>query len=443
MVEKPKKQPNGRRDHPVGEVGEDILAIAAYYERKERLRPRRQSAEKGQGNEQADVEKVVEKPKKRARTGNQLEPLQGARVVEDEAAENNEAGESDAIIEEDEPSAPAGPAQLVAAENQGSVKRRKVAEPADLQNSVQPQNHPSGVLTFPLKLSTASLRSRWTQQRYENGQKFLFVALMDKKAFSRENAINRQALRQAVKTRGIGDLGLVDHIIKTLTEVPVLFSGYWIRKQHSHKGVLHYWLSQEVPGVNTVGLNQQQNEGLQIGQRIEVHFDDPPDYFPGTITGKDKGRWQIEYDDGDREELDLSTTKYRLLRGEGLIAGPKAHKAAKPTKRKGTRPTRRGLTLLDLMKKGLMEPGQGVLRVEYKGHVFFGDLAPSGSICYEGELFESPTSWSGHVKRSVVPGTKDNSGWRSVFYVTEDGEKIKLKQLKETHALKISGFDSF
>ena len=444
MVEKPKKQPNGRRDHPVGEVGEDILAIAAYYERKERLRPRRQSAENGQGNEQADVEKVVEKPKKRARTGNQLEPLQGARVVEDEAAENNEAGESDAIIEEDEPSAPAGPAQLVAAENQGSVKRRKVAEPADLQNSVQPQNHPSGVLTFPLKLSTASLRSRWTQQRYENGQKFLFVALMDEKAFSRENAINRQALRQAVKTRGIGDLGLVDHIIKTLTEVPVLFSGYWIRKQHSHKGVLHYWLSQEVPGVNTVGLNQQQNEGLQIGQRIEVHFDDPPDYFPGTITGKDKGRWQIEYDDGDREELDLSTTKYRLLRGEGLIAGPKAHKAAKPTKRKGTRPTRWGLTLLDLMKKGLMEPGQGVLRVEYKGHVFLGDLTPSGSICYEGELWESPTSWSMHVKRRVSPGMKVDNGWESVFYVAKDGgEIITLKQLRSTHALKMVGSGSF
>ena len=227
-----------------------------------------------------------------------LEPLQGARVVEDEAAENNEtvmalelmgaaveaeaedhseAGESDAIIEEDEPSAPAGPAQLVAAENQGSVKRRKVAEPADLQNSVQPQNHPSGVLTFPLKLSTASLRSRWTQQRYENGQKFLFVALMDEKAFSRENAINRQALRQAVQTRGIGDLGLVDHIIKTLTEVPVLFSGYWIRKQHSHKGVLHYWLSQEVPGVNTVGLNQQQNGKRGLAHKAAAQLLASPD----------------------------------------------------------------------------------------------------------------------------------------------------------------------
>ena len=143
------EQPNGRRDHPVGEVGEDILAIAAYYERKERLRPRRQSAENGQANEQADVEKVVEKPKKRARTG---KPGTGA----------------------------------------GSVSK---------------------------------------------------------------------------------------------------------------------------------AVTKKSSEGLQIGQRIEVLFDDPLEYFPGTITGKYKGRWQIEYDDGDREELDLSTTgrknhKYRVLRGE-------------------------------------------------------------------------------------------------------------------------------
>ena len=154
------------------------------------------------------------------------------------------------------------------------------------------------------------------------------------------------------------------------------------------------------PGTGAASVSKgvtKKSEGLQIGQRIEALFDDPPEYFPGTITGKDKGRWQIEYDDGDREELDLSTTgrmnrKYRLLRGEGLIAGPKAHKAAIPTKRKGTRPARMGLTLLDLIKEGLMEPGQGVLRVEYKGHVFLGDLTPSGSICYEGELWESPTS---------------------------------------------------
>ena len=79
------------------------------------------------------------------------------------------------------------------------------------------------------------------------------------------------------------------------------------------------------PGTGAASVSKavtnKSSEGLQIGQRIEVLFDDPPEYFPGTITGKYKGRWQIEYDDGDREELDLSTTgrknhKYRVLRGE-------------------------------------------------------------------------------------------------------------------------------
>ena len=93
--------------------------------------------------------------------------------------------------------------------------------------------------------------------------------------------------------------------------------------------------------------------------------------------------------------------------------------------------------------KGLMEPGQGVLRVEYKGHVFLGDLTPSGSICYEGELFESLSSWSKHVKRSVVPGMKGDNGWDSVFYVAKDGEKTKLAQLRRTHAHKMCDFGSF
>ena len=190
------------------------------------------------------------------------------------------------------------------------------------------------------------------------------------------------------------------------------------------------------PGTGAASVSKavtnKSSEGLQIGQRIEVLFDDPPGYFPGTITGKNKGRWQIEYDDGDRQELHLSSMgkknrKYRLLSGEGLIAGPEAHKAAIPTKKKGTRPVWMGLTLLDLIKAGLMEPGRGVLRVEFKGHVFLGDLTPSGSICYKGKLWESPSGWSGHVKRNA-----HDSGWESVFYVTEDGEKTKLAQLRRT-----------
>ncbi|WZN62960.1 MPN domain-containing protein [Chloropicon roscoffensis] len=208
------------------------------------------------------------------------------------------------------------------------------------------------------------------------------------------------------------------------------------------------------PGTGAASVSKavtnKSSEGLQIGQRIEVHFDDPPGYFPGTITGKYKGRWRIEYDDGYREELDLSTTgrmkrKYRLLRGEAAKgAAPGSSRSRDGLRHLGICLRHMGLTLLDLMKAGLMEPGQGVLRVECKGHVFLGDLTPSGSICYEGELFESPKSWSGHVKRSIVPGFKDEkNGWRSVFYVTEDGKKTTLDQLRKTHALKITGFASF
>ncbi|WZN63717.1 MPN domain-containing protein [Chloropicon roscoffensis] len=90
----------------------------------------------------------------------------------------------------------------------------------------------------------------------------------------------------------------------------------------------------------------------------------------------------------------------------------------------------RGLMLQALMKEGLMEPGQEVLRVEYRGHVFLGDLTPSGSICYEGKLWESPSPWSLHVKRRVFPGKMADDGWDSVFYVTEDGEKTNLHQLR-------------
>ena len=122
--------------------------------------------------------------------------------------------------------------------------------------------------------------------------------------------------------------------------------------------------------------------------------------------------------------------------GNGHIAHGKENffTAAVPTKKKGTS-VARGLTLRALMKEGLMEPGQGVLRVEYKGHVFLGDLMPSGSICYEGKMFESPSGWSKHVSR-------ERNGWKNVSYVTEDGEKTTLAQLRRTHALKMSGFGS-
>ncbi|QDZ19427.1 hypothetical protein HOP50_02g19420 [Chloropicon primus] len=61
-----------------------------------------------------------------------------------------------------------------------------------------------------------------------------------------------------------------------------------------------------------------------VGERIEVLFDDPPEYFAGVVTryAEETGLHGVRYDDGTNEECDLSSrkTKYRLVRGEGVAS---------------------------------------------------------------------------------------------------------------------------
>ena len=97
------------------------------------------------------------------------------------------------------------------------------------------------IVKFPLTL-TPHLRSRWSQARFENGQRFLFQTLLNRQAFTQETSIRRSILREGVRGMGIGDLGLIDHVIKHLTAEPVIFLGYCIKKQHNGQGVLNYWL---------------------------------------------------------------------------------------------------------------------------------------------------------------------------------------------------------
>ena len=116
----------------------------------------------------------------------------------------------------------------------------------------------SSFATFPLQLSS-NVKARWTQERYQNGQRYLFQSLMNQKAFGANQSVTRQQLRNHVKTLGIGDLGLIDHIIKTLTERRVVFSGQFVRKQHDDKGILKYWLSPaaEIPALEASPMSMQ------------------------------------------------------------------------------------------------------------------------------------------------------------------------------------------
>jgi len=193
--------------------------------------------------------------------------LDAAADIDHSNATSN-AGESD--MEEDvirESPVPASPSEPAPTPSPASKKRSA---------SEMSQN---GVLPFPLKLSGGHLRNRWTQERYENGQRFLFLAMMNKKAFSREQALNRHALRNGVKAMGIGDLGLVDHVIKTVTEQPVVFSGHYIKKQHNLKGILEYWLTTETPPAVVEKLDRKHASG-------KARKDVPPPPEASALNGE-------------------------------------------------------------------------------------------------------------------------------------------------------------
>ena len=106
--------------------------------------------------------------------------------------------------------------------------------------------------------------------------------------------------------------------------------------------------------------------------------------------------------------------------------GATAKAQAKPKgKRKGA--PSRGVSLLDLIQEGYIEPGENVLSCPYlKEHHFSATLLSTGQLLYNGETFESPSSWSIHVKRSVNPSKKADDGWKSTYYV-KDGTKTEKR----------------
>lgn len=89
----------------------------------------------------------------------------------------------------------------------------------------------------------------------------------------------------------------------------------------------------------------------------------------------------------------------------------------------------RGTSLLDLIKDGCIQPGEGCLRLVYREHKYQADLTPQGLILFESETFESPSSWSIYVKRRTNPEKKADDGWKSVYYKDKKLEHFKHELL--------------
>jgi len=76
------------------------------------------------------------------------------------------------------------------------------------------------------------------------------------------------------------------------------------------------------------------------------------------------------------------------------------------------------LTLAILLTEELIEPGDGVMSIDYLGQTFKGDLLPIGKIksAETGLIFNNPSAWAIYCKKIVNPAKKSGCGWASVKY---------------------------
>ncbi|XP_040580727.1 MPN domain-containing protein [Lepeophtheirus salmonis] len=90
------------------------------------------------------------------------------------------------------------------------------------------------------------------------------------------------------------------------------------------------------------------------------------------------------------------------------------------------------LTLSTLIKEDLIEPGEGVLSIDYLGQTFKGDLSPGGKIksVETGLVFNNPSAWAIYCKKIVNPAKKSGCGWASVKYKGRKMDHYKNSWLK-------------
>jgi len=93
--------------------------------------------------------------------------------------------------------------------------------------------------------------------------------------------------------------------------------------------------------------------------------------------------------------------------------------AFKPAARRGG--GRGGIiTLAHLIDDGIIEPGEDILSVEYKGSTHIATLLPDGriscNVAGQDLTFESPSAFSIYLKRLVNPTRKADDGWKTVKY---------------------------
>ena len=151
-------------------------------------------------------------------------------------------------------------------------------------------------------------------------------------------------------------------------------------------------------------LIQEAEERVETGNVPEEEGEDEEDEEPLPPPKKKRGI----------EQPELPKGKVPRMTSEGAAANPR------PAAR------RPGVTLKRLVDEGVLVPGEGVFRCEYKGMVSVGELTEDGRISWEGLMFDSPSAWSIHLKRLVTPNRKADDGWKTIKYEGKFLEHFKL-----------------
>ena len=90
------------------------------------------------------------------------------------------------------------------------------------------------------------------------------------------------------------------------------------------------------------------------------------------------------------------------------------------------------LTLSILLSEKLIEPGDGVMSIDYLGQTFKGDLLSIGKIrsLETGLIFNNPSAWAIYCKKIINPAKKSGCGWASVKYKGRKMDYFKNVWLK-------------
>jgi len=92
----------------------------------------------------------------------------------------------------------------------------------------------------------------------------------------------------------------------------------------------------------------------------------------------------------------------------------------------GGKPGKVSCSLQDLIRVGLIKPGEERLFIVYQENTWKATLTEDGHIVFRGQTFTSPSAWAIFTKRLTNPTKKADDGWKSARYGEPDGPTLDM-----------------